>query len=285
MKRLLLPLLVCIAFSVPAQSVLDYSMDRLPEVYGGNLEFRRFLDYHLVYPEDELRTKTEGKVVIGFMVTKEGKITNAKIIEKASPLLNAEAIRLFNLLQWKPAVQLGQEVDYEYTLAIPFKIAKYKKSLKYRGDDYQALERKRNTPKKTAKHKGEKPVQYAAMPVDSSLVIYEKTDKAAKYYYGNDSLQKFIMANLQYPEMAKRQNIEGTVYLSMVVETNGFVSNLKADKSVGAGCNEEAVRLLGETTWKPAEKDGKLVRSRVIFPVSFRINNTFHDNSFSEQRE
>jgi TonB family protein len=285
MNKNLFVLMVFCIFTASAQtSVLDYSLDRIPEVYGGSVEYKRFLEYHMMYPEDEIRTKTEGKVVIEFVVSSEGKIRNAKIIERVSPLLNMEAIRLFNLLLWTPAVKEGKEIDYAYTIDIPFKISKYKKGLKYRGDNYQELMARMNKVKKPNKKKGEKAPALVTLPPDSSNIIYEVPDKPAKYFYGNDSLQKYVLANLDYPNIAKTQGIEGTVYLSMIVETNGFVSNIKPDKSVGGGCNEEAERLMGQTIWKPAEKDGRLVRSKIVCPISFRIMNTFHDNSFSEQK-
>jgi TonB family protein len=286
MGRIFCALLILMCSTLGAQtSVLDYSMDRLPENYGGSQELKRFLEYHLVYPPKELKEKTEGKVVIEFMVTKEGKVAHAKVIERASPAMNEEAMRLFSMLLWKPAAQKGKEVDYSTTVTIPFKISKYKKSLKARGENYQEIEAKLLNPKKPSKRHNEKDLALATFKTDSSMVIHEKTDKPAKYLYGNDSLQKWILSELEYPEQARSLHIEGTVFLSMVVETNGYVSNIKPDKGVGAGCNEEAIRLLGETIWKPAEKEGMLVRSRIIYPITFMINNKFRDNAASEQRE
>jgi len=227
------------------------------------MELKRFLEYHLYYPPAELKEKKEGKVVIGFTVTKEGKITNPRIIERLSPALDKEAFRLFSMLLWMPALQRKKEVDYEYTIDIPFKVSRYKKSLKYRGDISSFLQK---------------------MEPDTGFTIHEKVDKQARYLFGNDSLAQYMSANFQYPDMAKLHNIEGTVYLNFVVEPNGYVSNIKVEKGLGGGCSEEAVRLVGETKWKPAEKNGKRVRSRMVYPVQFTINNTFRDNSASEQK-
>ncbi|MFL5751855.1 MAG: TonB family protein [Bacteroidia bacterium] len=287
MGKIFSALLILSCLSAGAQtSVLDYSMDRLPENYGGNQELKRFLEYHLVYPEKELKEKTEGKVVIGFVVSKEGKVENAKIIERAGPAMNQEAMRLFSMLLWKPASQKGKEIDYSTTITIPFKISRYKRSLKARGESYQDMQAKLAKPKKSSKRHNEEHVVIPSITkADSSMVIYERTDKPARYLYGNDSLQKLILSRLEYPEQARNLHIEGTVFLSMIVETNGFVSNIKPEKGVGAGCNEEAIRLLGETKWEPAEKEGMLVRSRIIYPITFMINNKFRDNAASEQRE
>ena len=74
-------------------------------------------------------------------------------------------------------------------------------------------------------------------------------------------------------EAAKMAEVNGTVKLSFVVETNGNVSNITIDKSVGGGCDNEAIRLIQETHWIPAVKNGQYVRSHNTQEITFNIGN------------
>jgi protein TonB len=120
-------------------------------------------------------------------------------------------------------------------------------------------------------------------PQDSTFVIYEVADKSPEYYKGEEALTEFILENIEYPNVAKNQNIEGTVQLTFVVETNGFVSNIKAIKQVNGGCTAEAIRVVGLLKWKPAEKNGKYIRYKVTYPITFNLKNINKDNSSSQQ--
>ena len=102
------------------------------------------------------------------------------------------------------------------------------------------------------------------MEADSSYVIYEmrQLEELAKPYFSDGSnMATYIMNNLEYPESAKATEIQGTVRLDFIVETNGNVSNITVRNSVGGGCDNEAIRLLQETHWIPAVKNGKYVRN------------------------
>ena len=81
----------------------------------------------------------------------------------------------------------------------------------------------------------------------------------------------YILTNLKYPEAAKAGEIHGTVRLSFVVETNGNVSNITVLNSVGGGCDNEAIRLLQNTHWIPAVKNGKYVRSYNKQDITFNF--------------
>ena len=70
-------------------------------------------------------------------------------------------------------------------------------------------------------------------------------DFVHKAYYkgGTEALRAFISKEMQYPEEAKKHNIQGTVKLAFEVNYKGAVHHVKVISSVGYGCDEEAVRL------------------------------------------
>jgi protein TonB len=104
------------------------------------------------------------------------------------------------------------------------------------------------------------------------------------YQKGNYALQDFIKDNLEYPKQAQISNIQGIVVLQFVVEPSGLVTNIGVSKTVGGGCDQEAIRVLQMIKWYPAKKNGKLVRSQMTFPFYFVLNDEFRDNSGGEQK-
>ncbi len=98
-------------------------------------------------------------------------------------------------------------------------------------------------------------------------------------------LLALISRNVQYPAEARQANIEGTVVVSFVVETDGRMSDLRVVKDIGGGCGAEALRViqaLGEAglRWRPAQLGGKAVRMRQALPLRFRLEEAppFHLN-------
>jgi protein TonB len=79
--------------------------------------------------------------------------------------------------------------------------------------------------------------------------------------------------NLQYPEEAQKQNLTGTVLVSFFVEEDGTPSDVQVLQGIGAGCDEEAVRVVKLLTdWLPGRQKGRPVRVQVQLPISFGVS-------------
>lgn len=242
---------------------LNSGVDQVPENYGGKEELKRFIDEQLIYPEEELKNKTEGIVSIKFICDEKGKIKQYSIAKGINSNLDNEAIRLFKLLLWFPAIKQSTPVAYESYIDIPFSINKYKKSLKRRN--------KANT-------------NVYSLPCDTSFIIHEKADKTPSFLYGKDSLLKYIASELEYPQEAKIKSLEGTVVLSFIVEPNGLITNINIEKYLGGGCQEEAIRVMSNTVWEPAQLNNKNIRCKLNYSIVFKLNAGFKDNSQGNQR-
>lgn len=89
---------------------------------------------------------------------------------------------------------------------------------------------------------------------------------------GNKKLIRFLNRNLNYPNTARQQGVQGKVFVSFVVETDGDLSNLKVIRGIGSGCDEEALRVVSKSApWKPGMLDGKTVRSTYVLPIIFQL--------------
>jgi len=89
---------------------------------------------------------------------------------------------------------------------------------------------------------------------------------------GMPAFYDFVSKKLKYPAQARRMGIEGKVFVEFVIERDGTITDVKAIKGIGAGCDEEAVRVLQSAPkWKPGKQRGKPVRQRMVLPIAFKL--------------
>ena len=102
--------------------------------------------------------------------------------------------------------------------------------------------------------------------------IFTWAEEMPKFPGGDSELIKFFSQNLVYPEIAKRAEVEGKVILSFVVDKSGNIVDIKVLKSIGAGCDEEAMRILKiMPVWIPGKQNGNPVFTRINIPVVFKL--------------
>ena len=96
-------------------------VEEMPEFPGGEQACKNFIARTLKYPIKARNSGKTGKVFVTFIVNKNGKVENAKVIRGIDPALDAEAIRVVSSLpDWKPGMQRGKAVDVVYTMPIEF---------------------------------------------------------------------------------------------------------------------------------------------------------------------
>ncbi|MEM7297263.1 MAG: TonB family protein [Bacteroidota bacterium] len=91
---------------------------------------------------------------------------------------------------------------------------------------------------------------------------------------GSKEFKKYLETQLQYPASARENEIEGTVTLQLTISSDGSISNIDVKKSVGYGCDEEAIRLVREgPPWRPAVSNGNRVEDKARVKVKFTLKN------------
>ena len=99
-------------------------VDKMPQFPGGEKEVVNFLSKTMVYPEEAMKKNEHGKVIVQFVIGKTGKVENAKVLRGVSNELDAEALRVVNLLpDWTPGEQNGQKVPVYRIIPILFQNA------------------------------------------------------------------------------------------------------------------------------------------------------------------
>lgn len=96
-----------------------------PQFPGGQKELMKYLSNNLKYPEDAVKQRIEGRIVVQFIVTKIGEISNIKVLQSLHPSCDEEAVRfVFSMPKWIPVKQNGIPMDTYYTIPIRFKLEK-----------------------------------------------------------------------------------------------------------------------------------------------------------------
>jgi len=89
---------------------------------------------------------------------------------------------------------------------------------------------------------------------------------------GMAAFYEYIGKKLKYPAQARRMGIEGKVFVEFVVDKDGTITNVKAIKGIGAGCDEEAIRVIQSSPkWNAGKQRGRPVRVRMILPITFKL--------------
>ena len=132
MKRFLLILAIgvvmfpalCLAQNTEKNSTQQEVMltpEQQPKFPGGLVELTRFLKENVNYPEATRESNIQGKVLVQFVVTKTGEVTDIEVLRSVDPLLDAEAVRVCRLLpRFEPGKVDGKPVNVRYVLPVNF---------------------------------------------------------------------------------------------------------------------------------------------------------------------
>lgn len=97
--------------------------EQMPEYPGGMKEMLKFLQENVKYPENAMKNNVQGRVIVQFVIEKDGTPTEFKVLRSVDPDLDAEALRVMKAMpKWKPGMQKGQVVRVKYTVPVSFKL-------------------------------------------------------------------------------------------------------------------------------------------------------------------
>ena len=102
--------------------------------------------------------------------------------------------------------------------------------------------------------------------------VYLSTEVKPEYPGGTKGLNRYLSDNLKYPDVARDNGITGIVTVSFIINEDGSVSNAKVERSIGGGCDQEALRIVSEMRkWKPAKQGGVPVAVYMKLPIVFQL--------------
>ena len=107
----------------PQEEVVFQVVEEMPQFPGGLSEAMKFLAKNIKYPVEAQQAKIEGRVIVRFVVGRDGSVSNVEVVRGVSPELDAEAVRVVSLMpKWIPGKQRGKAVAVKYTMPIMFRL-------------------------------------------------------------------------------------------------------------------------------------------------------------------
>jgi protein TonB len=89
---------------------------------------------------------------------------------------------------------------------------------------------------------------------------------------GEEALMRFLQNHIKYPDMARKQDVQGRVVIRFIVDAEGKINEVKLFRGIGFGCDEEALRVVKMMpAWKPGRNDGKPVSVYFDLPIHFSL--------------
>ena len=98
-------------------------VEQMPQFPGGPAALMEFLSKNVKYPQEAYKNGIQGRVIVTFVVNKDGSISDAKVVKSVDPQLDEEALRVVHSMpNWIPGRQNGEPVNVKYTVPITFKL-------------------------------------------------------------------------------------------------------------------------------------------------------------------
>ena len=242
-------------------------VENMPEFPGGNAELMKFLAKNIKYPAEAQQKGEQGRVMVQFVVGKDGKLSDIKIMRSISPTLDAEAIRVIKAMPtWKPGTQRGQAVAVKYTIPISFRLQGSKGDDKPVASDIQVVSVTK------ANNENSKPIPTDPVKDSNGEEVFMVVEKMPEFPGGTAELMKFLQQNIKYPEQAQKDSIQGRVIVQFTIKKTGEVSNATVIRSVSPELDAEAIRVINAMPlWTPGEQKGEPVNVKFTLPIQFRL--------------
>lgn len=229
--------------------------EEMPKFPGGMAECMKFLGKNIQYPTQAIENGTQGRVIVQFIVQKDGSITDAIVARGVDPLLDKEALRVINSMpKWEPGKHKGEAVSVKYTVPVMFRL----------GED--------DTQKKKVKDKDGNVVGVGKQAQVDENGIHTVCDQMPTFPGGMAECMKFLSKNIDYPEDCEKAGVQGRVIVQFVVDKEGNITEPKVVRGIHESLDKEALRVIKMMPkWEPGKEDGKPVNVKYTVPIAFRV--------------
>ena len=176
----------------PVQGDVFDVVEEMPQYPGGPQELFKFLSENVQYPAEAEKAGIQGRVILTFVVEKDGSISQPTVVKSVDPLLDAEAVRVISAMpNWKPGKQNGKVVRVKYTVPLSF-------NLDGRGEEIDHLCREDGTIVEIDIEKGDTTIVKPLFIVDGKVMdgrkVYSINSKTIERYYmqsGQEAVKKY----------------------------------------------------------------------------------------------
>ena len=283
--------------------------DKMPEFPGGDKGLIEFINKKLHYPSDAKKANEQGKVIVEFVISKTGKVENAKILKGLSPDLDKEALRVVGKLPaWTPGEQGGNKVAVYKVVPVVFQneesawvvtdktLVVIDNVAMPLGFDPRVLSQAKLAAMSVLKpfpkeEKAKLMDKYGHLAANGVVVVTTKKDEMEylladslintnckeattlpEFPGGKTQMMAYIADSIQYPFVAQRLKTQGKVFVQFLVDKTGKISDANVIRRVDYFLDKEALRVVNSMpNWIPGTRCGEKLNIYVTLPVNFKL--------------
>lgn len=246
-------------------SVIFEVVEKMPEFPGGMNGLIEYLQTNVKYPAESHKAGIQGRVIVSFVVTKDGSISDAKILRSVEALLDQEALRVITAMpKWTPGTQRGQAVNVRFTVPVAFRL---------NNPEPPKAEEIKNLEEVVVVGYGPKQDPAAVgIKANESEPVFKVVETMPKFPGGLRGVMQYLAKSIKYPVLAQEHKEEGQVILKMVIGKDGSLSNISVLRSVSPALDAEAIRVVSNMPkWEPGQQRGQAVAVEYTLPITFRL--------------
>lgn len=237
----------------PDEEPVFMNVEVIPQFPGGEASLMTFLKENIRYPEKAYNDGAQGRVVVRFIIEKDGSIGTTTIARGQTPELDAEAMRVVKSMpNFTPGTMNGKPVRVWYMLPILFRIT----------DDNPQ-------PAKDTDTNSEEKVLSADEVIEP------------QFPGGEAKLITFLNENMRYPEKAFKEGVQGRVIVQFIVEKDGSIGTVKVARGVAPELDAEAIRVV---KLLPKLPQVLLKESLLVYGIRYRSRSEFTMTTRNKQK-
>ena len=253
-KPLLILLMACCSLSLKAQTAdsVTNKFNKIPyvrfDVFAKfpNGDFEEYVKQHITYPAGQ-EQYINGRIAIAYSVDVEGNVVNARLLSNLSPAVDREFLRVFNSSpKWVPAMYRGNKVEANIGAIFIVDVNAINKTIILT-----------------------KPKSAVMSDAERENAVFTAVETPPSPPGGIEGFNDFLNKNVNYPQSALDQKIDGKVILSFVIEKDGSLSAFKVLRSPSDDLSNESVRVLKFYKYIPGSQNGKKVRVQQVVVINY----------------
>nr|WP_294943884.1 M56 family metallopeptidase [uncultured Mucilaginibacter sp.] len=229
------------------KGVVYTAVQTQPKFPGGTDAFAKYLAKTIKYPKIARENNIQGRVILTFVVEKDGALSGVKVLRGIGSGCDEEAIRAIKASpKWIAGKQGGKKVRVQYSVPVNFAIADKAAAVKVPQTDLSG---------------------------GLTEAIFTAVEQQPGFPGGNEACAKYLSTNIRYPADARKNKVQGRVVTSFVVNKDGTIGDVKVLRGIGYGADEEAVRVIKNMPkWYPGMQNGRAVNVQYTLPISFTLD-------------
>ena len=239
-------------------------VDVHPSYKDGKQALMKYFDENLVYPAEAKENNIEGTVWASFVVNKDGTVTDIEIFKELGYGCDQVVEETLKGMKWNPGKKDGKIVRTKMLIPVKFSPDEKPQSMLASRSAQPVF----SDTLKFAQNKNS-----AKKPQNKNRDYFVVVDQQPQFPGGEDARMQYLINNIEYPQEAQDEGIEGTVYVQFIIEADGSITNVNVLRGIGGGCDEEAREVVENMpNWEPGKKDGEPVRTQFNMPIRFTLS-------------